>query len=70
MHTNIHTHTSKQWPHLAEAALSQHHQEVKVRQLHAILVAIGIEPGCSIGRFAFCVLAWTNLGPLDPGERN
>lgn len=56
-------------PHLAEAALAQHHQEVKIGQLHAILVAIGVEPGCSVGWLAFCVLAWADLGPLDERKR-
>ena len=57
------------WPHLAEAALAQHHQEVKVSQLHAVLVAIGVEPGRSVGRLAFCVLAWSDLSPLDGRKR-
>lgn len=67
-HRSRHGHTSAPWPHLAEAALAQHHQEVKVSQLHAILVAIGVEPG-SVGRLALCVLAWTDFSPLDERER-
>lgn len=63
------TQTLASWPHLAETALSQHHQEVKVRQLHAVLVAIGVEAGGSVGRLSICVLAWSNLSSLDGGKR-
>lgn len=51
--------------HLAEAAFAQHHQEVKVSQLHAVLVAVGVKAGCSVGPLALCVLAWTDLSPLN-----
>lgn len=58
------------WPHLAEAALAQHHYEVKIGQFHVILVAVGVEPGCSSGRLALCVLAWTNFSPLEQEREN
>lgn len=54
--------------HLAEAALPQNHQEVEVRQPHAILVAIGVKPGRCICRLALCVLANCNFSPLDGRE--
>lgn len=48
--SNTHTHTHLNiTSYLAKAALAQHHEEVKVRQLHAVLVAIGVEPGCGVG---------------------
>lgn len=55
--------------HLAKTALAEHHQEVEVSQLHPILVAVGVEPGCGIGRLAIGVLAWADLRPLDEEER-
>lgn len=54
--------------HLAKAALAEHHQEVEVSQLHAILVAVGVEPGCGVGRLALSVLARADLRPLDEEE--
>lgn len=51
------------WSYLSKAAFAQHHQEVKVGELHAILVAIGVEPGGGIARLAFGVLA--NFSSLD-----
>lgn len=51
--------------HLAKTALAEHHQEVEVSQLHAILVAVGVEPGRSVGRLAVGVLAWADLRSLD-----
>lgn len=54
--------------HLAKAALAEYHQEVEVSQLHAILVAVGVEPGCGVGRLAFSVLAWADLRPLNEEE--
>lgn len=47
----------KPQPYLAKAAFTQHHQEVKVGKLHAILVAVGVEPGGGVARLAFGVLA-------------
>lgn len=68
-----HTHTHSLGAHLAKTALAEHHQEVEVSQLHAILVAVGVEPGRGVGRFTVGVLAWADLGPLDEegktGER-
>lgn len=54
--------------HLAKTALAEHHQEVEVSQLHAILVAVGVEPGRSVGRLAVGVLAWADLCSLDGEE--
>lgn len=54
--------------HLAKTALAEHHQEVEVSQLHAILVAVGVEAGCSVGRLAVGVLAWADLCSLDEEE--
>lgn len=51
--------------HLAKAALAEHHQEVEVSQLHAVLVAVGVEPGRSVGRLAVGVFAWADLRSLD-----
>lgn len=55
--------------HLAKTALAEHHQEVEVSQLHAILVAVGVEPGRSVGRLAVGVLAWADLCSLDKEEK-
>lgn len=54
--------------HLAKTALAEHHQEVEVSQLHAVLVAVGVEPGSSVGRLAIGVLARADLRSLDEEE--
>lgn len=52
-------------PHLAEAALAQHHQEVEVGQLHPVLAAVGVALGGGIGRLLLRGLGrLTDLGPL------
>lgn len=56
------------WSYLAKAAFTQHHQEVKVGELHAILVAIGVESGGGIARLAFGVLA--DFSSLDEGRES
>lgn len=51
------------WSYLAKAAFTQHHEEVEVGELHAILVAVGVEAGSGIARLAFGVLAdFSSLG--------
>lgn len=67
MQGESHAHTPG--AHLAKTAFAQHHQEVEVSQLHAILVAVGVEPGRGVGRLAVGVLARANLRPLDEEEK-
>lgn len=65
---SVHIHRKATGAYLAKTALAEHHQEVEVSQLHAILVAVGVEPGCSVGRLAVGVLAWADLCSLDEEE--
>lgn len=50
--------------HLSEAAFSQNHDEIKIGELHAVLVAIGVVLGDVVRRRAVSVL----VARTDPGS--
>lgn len=55
--------------YLSEAALAQHHEEVEVRQLDAVSVAVLVTFGHDIGRGTIRVLcAWANFCSLRGEE--
>lgn len=50
--------------YLSKAALAQHHEEIEVGQLHAVLVAIVVEFGDGVGGAVRVLIARTDLGSL------
>lgn len=53
--------------HLAKAALSQNHDEVEVRELDPVLIAIAVILAHQGGGRRVCGLSWTHPRPLERG---
>lgn len=55
--------------HLAEAALAQNHDEVEVRELDPVLIAVAVILAHRGGGRRVCGLTWTHPRPLRGEEQ-